>query len=238
MSTKEGNAGETTEIYMQDSSVDAERHLSDMYHGSNRNLTKENGLQDDTPLTQIAHDKLNEFLKSQFEALKNLQSADDGSQQRTEARDKKTGKSADMDVLHKMIESLNRELLEEKQKRGAAEEALKHLREAHFEADAKSQEQSAKLAEDKEIKECEEKYSELDSKFQRLHKRAKQLIQEVQKERDDLEAQFHEINKAAERASLQQSTLQQDIERKRQQANDALKAMDAERQQLRSANNK
>lgn len=34
---------------------------------------------------------------------------------------------------------------------------------------------------DKEIKEREEKYSDLDSKFQRLHKRAKQRIQEVQK---------------------------------------------------------
>lgn len=34
---------------------------------------------------------------------------------------------------------------------------------------------------DQEIKEREEKYSELDSKFQRLHKRAKQRIQEVQK---------------------------------------------------------
>jgi len=34
---------------------------------------------------------------------------------------------------------------------------------------------------DHEIKEREEKYSELDSKFSRLHKRAKQRIQEVQK---------------------------------------------------------
>lgn len=32
-----------------------------------------------------------------------------------------------------------------------------------------------------EIKEREEKYSELDSKFNRLHKRAKQRIQEIQK---------------------------------------------------------
>lgn len=34
---------------------------------------------------------------------------------------------------------------------------------------------------DQEIKERDEKYSELDSKFNRLHKRAKQRIQEVQK---------------------------------------------------------
>lgn len=32
--------------------------------------------------------------------------------------------------------------------------------------------------------------------------------------------------------------MQQELERTRQQANEALKAMDAERQQLRSANNK
>lgn len=34
---------------------------------------------------------------------------------------------------------------------------------------------------DREIKEREEKYSDLDSKFTRLHKRAKQRIQDVQK---------------------------------------------------------
>lgn len=34
---------------------------------------------------------------------------------------------------------------------------------------------------DQEIKEHEEKYTELDSKFNRLHKRAKQRIQEIQK---------------------------------------------------------
>lgn len=34
---------------------------------------------------------------------------------------------------------------------------------------------------EQELKERDEKYSELDSKFNRLHKRAKQRIQEVQK---------------------------------------------------------
>lgn len=34
---------------------------------------------------------------------------------------------------------------------------------------------------DLEIKERDEKYTELDTKFNRLHKRAKQRIQEVQK---------------------------------------------------------
>lgn len=57
-------------------------------------------------------------------------------------------------------------------------------------------------------------------------------------EKDDLEVRFREVSETAERASLQQSALQQELERTRQQANDALKAMDAERQQLRSTNNK
>lgn len=57
-------------------------------------------------------------------------------------------------------------------------------------------------------------------------------------EKDDLEARFRELSETAERASSQQSALQQELERTRQQANDALKAMDAERQQLRSTNNK
>ena len=57
-------------------------------------------------------------------------------------------------------------------------------------------------------------------------------------EKDDLEARFREVSEAAERASSQQSALQQELERTRQQANDALKAMDADRQQLRSTNNK
>ncbi|KAF2312486.1 hypothetical protein GH714_034848 [Hevea brasiliensis] len=239
MSMEEGNVDEVPEIHVEGYTVNPEKQFSGTHHGRNGNLAKENGLHDDSPLTETAHEQLvqmvielkfqNEFLKSQFEALKNLQSADDESQQRTKASGKKTGESADMEELHKRIESLSRELHEEKQTRVAAEEALKHLREAHSEADAKAQELSAKLAEgrmlsvylkfntefqraqqklDQEIKEREEKYSELDSKFQRLHKRAKQRIQEVQKEKDDLEARFREINETAERASSQQSTLQ------------------------------
>lgn len=57
-------------------------------------------------------------------------------------------------------------------------------------------------------------------------------------EKDDLDARFREVSETAERASSQHSSMQLDLERTRQQANEALKAMDAERQQLRSANNK
>ncbi|XP_022145272.1 protein GRIP isoform X2 [Momordica charantia] len=91
---------------------------------------------------------------------------------------------------------------------------------------------------EQEIKERDEKYSDLDSKFSRLHKRAKQRIQDIQKEKDDLEARFRDVNEVAERATSQQTALQQELERTRQQANEALKAIDSERQQLRSANNK
>jgi len=185
----------------------------------------------------------NEYLKSQFEGLKNLHSESSESSQPKLASERDGGGFEDVKELREKIESLSRELLEEKQTRGAAEEALKHLRAVYSEADAKSQELSAKLVEaqqklDQEIKERDEKYSELDSKFNRLHKRAKQRIQEVQKEKDDLEAQFQDLKEKADRASAQQSSLQQELERTRQQANDALKAIDVDRQQLRSANNK
>ncbi|XP_057804768.1 protein GRIP-like isoform X2 [Salvia miltiorrhiza] len=157
--------------------------------------------------------------------------------------DRHSGVGDDLRDLSGEIESLKRELLEERQTRYAAEEALKHLRAAHLEADTKAQELAAKFDEaqkkmDQEIKERDEKYSELDTKFNRLHKRAKQRIQEVQKEKDDLEVQFREVNEKADMASSQLSAMKQELERTRQHANEAMKAMDGERQQLRSANNK
>ncbi|XP_030923806.1 protein GRIP-like isoform X2 [Quercus lobata] len=235
----------------------SEKQLPDTNYVSNGNIAVENGLPEDVnPSSDDSHDQFvqmvtelkfqNEFLKSQFEDLKNSQSECSVSNQQTkadESHETEGGESEDVKELRERIESLKRELLEEKQTRNAAEEALKHLTVAYSEADAKAQELSAKLAEaqqklDQEIKDREEKYSELDSKFSRLHKRAKQRIQDVQKEKDDLEVRFREVSETAERASSQQSALQQELERTRQQANDALKAMDAERQQLRSTNNK
>lgn len=91
---------------------------------------------------------------------------------------------------------------------------------------------------EQEVKERDEKYVELDTKFGRLHKRAKQRIQELQKEKDDLEARVNDINMKAEQGSIQQVATQQELERTRQQANEALRSMDAERQQLRTANNR
>ncbi|KAG8481663.1 hypothetical protein CXB51_026493 [Gossypium anomalum] len=249
----------------EDESLKPEAQFSE----TNGDLSKENAELDANLSSDDAHDKLlqtvtelkfeNEVLKSQLESFKNFQSENDVPSQQTNVSGKETKFSADLKELHDRIESLSRELDEEKQTRVAAEEALKHLREVYTEADAKAQDLSGKLAEgltmytidhacsskkldqeikDQEIKEREEKYNELDSKFNRLHKRAKQRIQEVQKEKDDLEARLREVNETLEQASSQQSGLQQELERTRQQANEALKAMDAERQQLRSANNK
>lgn len=255
MASGEGDSSGMMDTHVEDSSI-PEEHLPDANHyyedGSSGNLPLENGLSDgnqgpvdtDDQLLQMVMDLKfqNDFLKSQFEGFKNVNSVHSESSIQKGVGGSEDGESDIVKELQERIQSLNKEFLEEKQTRIASEEALKHLQTAYSEADAKAQELSEKLAEaetklDQEIKEREEKYSELDTKFNRLHKRAKQRIQEIQKEKDDLEARFSEVNEMAERASSQQSALQQELERTRKQANEALKAMDADRQQLRSANN-
>ncbi|KAI4327827.1 hypothetical protein L6164_020244 [Bauhinia variegata] len=255
MATSEGDDGEVTKSHVEDSSKSDEQ-FSDLHHSKNESkeyIVLGNGLSDSNQFPDDPHDQLiqmvaelgfqNEFLKSQFEGFSSLYSVQSEPSPQKIVGGPEDGDSDIVKELQGKIESLNRELLEEKQTRAAAEEALKHLQTAYSEADAKAQELSEKLLEaekklDEEIKERDEKYAELDSKFNRLHKRAKQRIQEVQKEKDDLEARFNEVKETAERASSEKSALQQDLERTRQQANEALKAMDADRQQLRSANNK
>lgn len=241
MSAEEGDVGGMAEKEVKDESKVAEQ-LTEA-NGDEAHI-KENGVcnDDDEIGPDATQDQLiqmitelkfqNEYFKSHVKGLQ-MPNSQNLEVQREDA----------VKALQEKIESLNRELKEERQTRFAAEEALKHLRESYSEADARVLELSSKLAEtqqkmEQEIKERDDKYSELDSKFSRLHKRAKQRIQEVQKEKDDLEAQFHEVNERAEKAASQLSALQQDLERTRQQANEALKAMDAERQQLRTTNNK
>ncbi|KAI4387321.1 hypothetical protein MLD38_005162 [Melastoma candidum] len=174
----------------------------------------------------------NEYLRCHFDGMRgSLLQKEDGSE------------AQGAEHLKNQIESLRRELLEERQTRGAAENALKHLQAANSEAEARCHQLEAKLAEaqekmDKEIKEREDKYSDLDTKLGRLHKRAKQRIQELQKEKDDLEVCFNEVKATSEQATAQQLVLQHELERTRQQANEALKAINAERQQLRSTCNK
>ncbi|KAM7261205.1 hypothetical protein ACFE04_026680 [Oxalis oulophora] len=145
--------------------------------------------------------------------------------------------------FHQRIESLTDQLNEEKHTRIAAQDALNHLQTLHSQTDATAQDLAAKLTQaqqnlDREIKQRGDKYNDLDSKFTRLHKRAKQRIQDIQKEKDDLEARFRDLTESSERASSQCSALEQDLERTRQQAKETLKAMDGERQQLRTENNK
>ncbi|CAL0331960.1 unnamed protein product [Lupinus luteus] len=222
-------------------------------NGSNGNLPLENSVSDNNQGSDDSHDQLlqmvvelrfqNEFLKSQFEGFSNISSAHSDSSQNNRVGALEDGESDVMNELEERIQSLNKELEEEKQTRHASEEALTHLQTVYSETETKAQELSKKLPEaqtklDQQTKEHEDKYCELDLKFNRLHKRAKQRIQEIQKEKDDLEARFSKVNETAERASAQQSALQQELERTRKQANEALKATDGDRQQLRSANNK
>ncbi|CDP01809.1 unnamed protein product [Coffea canephora] len=251
MSSEEAQTAESVETLEKDATT-PEKQLVDINNGREGELVIANGSHIRDQEIGDSHDKLvqmvvelnfqNEYLKSQLMGLKNLRLDSDGITPHKEtvvAQEKSDG----VKELEEQIESLRRELLEERQTRDAAEEALKHLRAVYSEADAKAQELAAQLAEaqqkmDQEIKQRDERYSELDSKLNRLHKRAKQRIQEVQKEKDDLEAQFRDANEKAEQSSSQLSAVQQELERTRQQANEALKAIDVERQQLRSANNK
>ena len=93
----------------------------------------ENGLTDDVnPSSDDTHDQFvqmvtelkfqNEFLKSQFEDLKNSQSECSVPNQQTKANETEGGESEDVKELHERIESLKRVLLEEKQTRNAGEE--------------------------------------------------------------------------------------------------------------------
>lgn len=150
-----GEGGEVTQVpeTQVDDSLKPEKVLSE----TNGDLSKENGVIDGNVSSDDTHDQLlqtvtelqfeNEFLKSQLKSLKNFQSEHDGPSQQTEASSDETSVSADVKELHERIESLSRELNEEKQTRVAAEQALKHLREVYSEADAKAQELSGKLAE-------------------------------------------------------------------------------------------
>ncbi|KMT09626.1 hypothetical protein BVRB_6g130790 [Beta vulgaris subsp. vulgaris] len=253
MLTQEGDVNGMIETTAEDD-LKFVKQLTEM--NSDDSHPRENGVCDlDDAGPDSAQDQLvqmivelkfqNEYFKSQIKGL-HMQTlvieATESSQHKQTAELDNAG-SDDVKALQEKIDLLNRELQEEKQTRFAAEEALKHLRESYSEADATAQEFSVKLAEaqqkmEREIKERDDKYSELDSKFSRLHKRAKQRIQDVQKEKDDLESQFRDSNEKAERATSQLTALQQELERTRQQANEALKAMDMERQQLRTTNNK
>ncbi|XP_028551497.1 protein GRIP [Dendrobium catenatum] len=220
--------------------------------GNSVNFEKQNGVDDVIANHNGTYDQLsqiimelslqNDYLKAQIEGTKSqaLRSVEVA---RPNNGSKDDEASEIVSQLQEKINSLNKELQEQRETQRAAENALEHLRAEYSEADGKVQELSLKLIEaqqlmEREIKERDDKHVELDSKFGRLHKRAKQRIQELQKEKDDLEARLHDIILKAEQTSSQQVAAQQEVERTRQQANEALRSMDVERQQLRATNNK
>lgn len=120
---------------------------------NNGDIVVENGISDGCLSSTDGHDQLvqtvielrfqNEYLKSQFEGFKNFESVDRASDEQKKGSEGEAG----VKELQEMVESLNKQLLEEKQTRVAVEEALKHLQVAHLEADAKAQELSVKLVE-------------------------------------------------------------------------------------------
>ena len=159
MTSGEGDVGAMMESQVEDS-FKPENQVSDINrskYGSNRNLVKENGLSDDSQCPADTHDQLilmvtelkfqNEFLKSQFEVLSSLNSVHSDSSTPKKIGGVEDGESDILKELQGRVESLNKELVIEKQTRGAAEEALKHLQTAYSEADTKVQELSEKLAE-------------------------------------------------------------------------------------------
>lgn len=141
------------------------------------------------------------------------------------------------------IENLKKPLQRSIMAQSASEEQISELRAAVLSAERKAEEASRELVEvqkklEEEVKARDKKYTELDVKFGKLQKRAKQRIQEVQKEKEDVEVQLAAASEKASQAISQCTSLQHDLERVRAQAGDALRSLDAERQQLRSTNNK
>ena len=156
----EGDTGGMMDTHAEDSAR-PEENLPDVTHhnedGSNRNLILENGLSDSDQGPADTHDQLlqmvmdlrfqNDFLKSQFEGFKNVDSVHSDSNIQKGVGGLEDGESDIVKELKDKIQLLNKEFLEEKQTRIASEEALKHLQTAYSEAEAKAQELSEKLAE-------------------------------------------------------------------------------------------
>ncbi|EPS57488.1 hypothetical protein M569_17329, partial [Genlisea aurea] len=161
-----------------------------------QNIVDEIGFSDGNFLSVSSNDGLirmlleldfqNKYMQAQYGDMMKYFSHDDRRAKLEVQGHHQSNHQDDIEELHREIESLKGQLLEERKTHDATEEALELLRAAHKEAEMKLLETSAKLNEvqqqmDLEIKARDEKYSELDSRLNRLHKRAKQRIQEVQK---------------------------------------------------------
>lgn len=156
-SSCENDAGLPTENeYLVEDDTKTEKKPIAMNQKNDADLSKEDGLQDTKPHDINTQDPLLEmvlelsfqidYMKSHFKELNKVQS-DFGGRYQLERVHQNEGAYEDVKTLHAKLDTLDRELLEERQTRGAAEEALKHLRAVYIEADAKSQELTAKLAE-------------------------------------------------------------------------------------------
>lgn len=152
----ESNISEMPDGQIADT-LEHEKQIVETKLENNANHAEQNGFFDAEPHVDGTYDQLvqmvvelnlqNEYLKSQFEGLQAFHSESDRSNQKTRETVQEVGASVDVKELHVKIESLNREIYEERQTRVAAEEALKHLRAAYSEADEKAQELSTKLGE-------------------------------------------------------------------------------------------
>ncbi|KAI5056354.1 hypothetical protein GOP47_0028707 [Adiantum capillus-veneris] len=141
------------------------------------------------------------------------------------------------------IGNLRKQLQQTIMAQSASEELIAELRATVSSAERRAEGASMELLEaqskmDEEVKTRDKKYAELDVKFGKLQKRAKQRIQEVQKEKEDVEVQLATTSEKAAQALSKCTSLQHDLERVRAQAGDALRSLDAERQQLRSTTTK
>lgn len=187
----------------------------------------------------------NEYLKSQLQNF-HAQTTESGNLEEYTEQSKETSAEIRLDALRnleKQISDLNEQLAESRILQATAEDRMKQFQLACSESEQRVQDLSAQLAEvrekmENEIKERDERYMELDAKFGRLQKRAKQKIQELQKEKEDVEAQLSIANEKASQAMAQQSVSQEELECTRRQAGEALRSLDGEKQQLRSANSR
>lgn len=151
MSTNGDDASEVLDNHVEDA-IGPDKKFIDNNLESAVDLDNENGLNESKPNIIDTDDELlqmvvelkfqTEYFKSHFEDLKSLHADSGGTYQQTKAIEQDGGENENVKELHEKIDSLNRELLEERQTRGAAEEALKHLRAEYSEADAKAQELS------------------------------------------------------------------------------------------------
>lgn len=156
MSSEEGDVNDTPESRVEEGTMSEELKSGVNHEGNghghvvveNRFADGDKCSDDHDELVQLVIDmkSQNEYLKSQLESMKNLQNVENVPE-REEEIGSRNGESVDLKELQERIEFLNKELSEEKQTRGAAEQALQHLQEAHSEADSKVHELSAKLVE-------------------------------------------------------------------------------------------